>query len=140
MNRLPHSRFIPALVLCVAGSFASQRADATIDIFPKEVQIRNVPLSVHIINSGDRAEYVSISLRLLKNPGVRIEEETLEAVADIAQPALYAFPFQVTLAPGRVKKSYSNLSEQLKQKQYIGWTSNQSYDLGKRTGQKNSKV
>ena len=104
MNRLPHTRFIPALLLCLAGSFTSQRADATIDISPKEVQIRNAPLSVHIINSGDRTEYVSISLRLLKNPGVRIEEETLEAVADIAQPALYAFPFQVTLAPGQSKK------------------------------------
>ncbi|MBN3787651.1 hypothetical protein G3N94_12185 [Burkholderia sp. Ac-20353] len=86
-----------AALSCSASAFGA------IDLIPKELKVHNKPVSVRIINNGDRAEYVSISLARLLNPGVPLEEEKLEPVGDAAQPTLYAFPFRVSLAPGQSK-------------------------------------
>ena len=78
-------------------------AVATIDVFPKEISVDSGTTSVQIVNNGDRPEYVTISLSRLLNPGVPLKDEKLESVGDEAKPALYAFPFKLTLAPGQTK-------------------------------------
>jgi len=78
-------------------------AVATIDVFPKEISVDSGTASVQIVNNGDRPEYVTISLSRLLNPGVPLKEEKLESIGNEANPALYAFPFKVTLAPGQTK-------------------------------------
>ena len=46
---------------------------------------------------------MSISLSRLMNPGVPLAEEKVEPVGESDQPALYAFPFKISLAPGQSK-------------------------------------
>ncbi|WP_175912016.1 hypothetical protein [Burkholderia metallica] len=78
-------------------------AVATIDVFPKEIPVDSGTANVQIVNNGDRPEYVTISLSRLLNPGVPLKDEKLESVGNEANPALYAFPFKLTLAPGQTK-------------------------------------
>lgn len=87
-------------LLCGGGSAP---AFALIDILPKEVVVRDKAASVRIINQGDRPEYISISLSRLLNPGVELDSERLEPITLALKPMLYAYPFQVTLAPGQSK-------------------------------------
>jgi len=78
-------------------------AFALIDISPKESVVRDKAITVRVINKGDRPEYVSISLSRLLNPGVEQGSERLEPITLMIKPALYAFPFRITLAPGQSK-------------------------------------
>lgn len=91
------------LVAMTVGLAVSTPALAAIDLLPKELVIRDRAEAVQIVNRGDRIEYVSISLERLLNPGVELADEKLESVGDAPQPALYASPFRVTLAPGQTK-------------------------------------
>jgi len=76
---------------------------AAIDLIPKEVVVDDQETSVRIVNNGDRPEYVSIALSHLVNPGVPLADEKVVPVGETDQPALYAFPFKVSLAPGQSK-------------------------------------
>jgi len=76
---------------------------AHVDVAPKLAVVQGKAASVYIVNQGDRAEYVSIALSRLLNPGVEIEQERLEPVAQTEQPALYVSPFKLSLAPGQSK-------------------------------------
>lgn len=76
---------------------------AHIDVAPKLAVVQGKPASVQIVNQGDRTEYVSIALSRLLNPGVAIEQERLEPVAQMEQPALYVYPFKLSLGPGQSK-------------------------------------
>ncbi|WP_256976841.1 hypothetical protein [Burkholderia sp. AU31652] len=78
-------------------------AAAAIDLIPKDITLKHDVDSVQVVNNGARTEYVSVSLSRLLNPGVPLESERLEAVGDVAQPSLYAYPFRMTLAPGQTK-------------------------------------
>ncbi|MBU9443353.1 hypothetical protein KTE62_16655 [Burkholderia multivorans] len=76
---------------------------AAIDLIPKEIVIDGQETAVQVINNGDRPEYVSISLSRLLNPGVPLADEKVEPVGESDAPALYAFPFKISLAPGQSK-------------------------------------
>lgn len=76
---------------------------AAIDLIPKEAEVRDQAVFARVINNGTHPEYVEISLARLLNPGVPLKDERLEPVGDMAQPALYAFPFRFSLAPGQTK-------------------------------------
>ncbi|MGS1105620.1 hypothetical protein ACVCNH_05175 [Achromobacter anxifer] len=90
--------FVPALWLtAVAPAFAH------IDVQPKLAVVQGQPASVQIVNQGDRAEYVSIALSRLHNPGVDTAQERLELVAQTEHPSLYVYPFRLSLAPGQSK-------------------------------------
>ncbi len=78
-------------------------AFALIDISPKEIVVQDKPITVQIINKGERPEYVSITLSRLLNPGVELGSEQLEPITRASKPMLYAFPFRITLAPGQSK-------------------------------------
>ncbi|WP_260433563.1 hypothetical protein [Burkholderia sp. Bp8998] len=56
-----------------------------------------------VVNHGWHPEYVEISLSRLLDPGVPLKDERLEEVGDSAHPALYAYPFRFSLAPGQTK-------------------------------------
>ncbi|WP_334043176.1 hypothetical protein [Burkholderia ambifaria] len=90
-------------VACVIALAFPVSAAAAIDMIPKDVKLKNKVTSVQVINNGDHAEYVSVSLSRLLNPGVPLESERLEPVGDIAQPSIYASPFRMSLAPGQTK-------------------------------------
>ncbi|GAB7538902.1 hypothetical protein [Burkholderia sp. 3C] len=91
---------------CAAGVAAMAvpiSAAATIDVGPKDATVRSGVTSITVVNNGNRAEYVSVTLSRLLNPGAPQEDERLEPVGDAARPALYAYPFQMSLAPGQTK-------------------------------------
>jgi len=90
-------------IAAMLGALIPGIAVATIDVFPKEISVDSGTTRVQIVNNGDRPEYVTISLSRLLNPGVRLKDEKLESVGNDAKPALYAFPFKLTLAPGQTK-------------------------------------
>ncbi|MGS1007221.1 hypothetical protein [Achromobacter anxifer] len=90
------------LLLFLASPLAAP-ASAHVDVAPKLAVVQGKPASVHIVNQGDRAEYVTIALSRLLNPGVEAEQERLEPVAQTEQPALYVSPFKLSLAPGQSK-------------------------------------
>ncbi|QKH34749.1 hypothetical protein FOC84_07225 [Achromobacter pestifer] len=90
-------------LLLLLASWLAAPASAHIDVTPKLAVVQGKPASVHIVNQGDRAEYVSITLSRLLNPGVETEPERLEPVAQTEQPALYVYPFKLSLAPGQSK-------------------------------------
>lgn len=99
--RLP--RTLHSLIALIGGLSLSVSASGAIDLLPKELAVHDQAVSVRIVNNGDRAEYVSISLARLLNPGVPLADEKLEPIGETARPALYAFPFRVSLAPGQSK-------------------------------------
>ncbi|MEK7886888.1 hypothetical protein AAB992_07180 [Burkholderia contaminans] len=88
-------------VACTAALAFPVSAVAAIDMLPKDVTLDENVTSIRVINNGDRAEYVSVSLSRLLNPGVPLESERLEPVGDIDQPSIYASPFRLSLAPGQ---------------------------------------
>ncbi|WP_414442794.1 hypothetical protein [Burkholderia sp. 22PA0106] len=90
-------------VAALAAMAAPIPAAATIDVSPKDAKISDDVTSIRVVNNGSRAEYVSVTLSRLLDPGVPIENEHLEPVGDAARPALYAYPFQMSLAPGQTK-------------------------------------
>ncbi|WP_088157671.1 hypothetical protein [Achromobacter xylosoxidans] len=85
------------------ASWLAAPALAHIDVMPKLAVVQGKPASVHIVNQGDRAEYVSVTLSRLLNPGVEPEQERLEPIAQTEQPALYVYPFKLSLGPGQSK-------------------------------------
>lgn len=90
-------------LLLLACAAIPAPAFALIDISPKEIVVQDKPTTVRIINNGERPEYVSINLSRLLNPGVEVDSEKLESITLVSKPALYAFPFRITLAPGQSK-------------------------------------
>lgn len=90
-------------IACMATLAFPISAVAAIDMVPKDVTLKETVTSVEVINNGDRAEYVSVSLSRLLNPGVPFENERLEPVGEIDQPSIYASPFRMSLAPGQTK-------------------------------------
>lgn len=93
-----------AWAVLIAACFAvTGPARAAIDVTPKVVEVEASGKPVKIINRGHEVEYVSISLSRLLNPGVPLEEERLQSIGDVGHPALYAYPFHLTLAPGQTK-------------------------------------
>ncbi|WP_258128807.1 hypothetical protein [Achromobacter anxifer] len=91
------------LLLLFLGAALVAPASAHVDVTPKLAVVQGKPASVYIVNRGDRAEYVSIALSRLLNPGVETEQERLEPVAQTEQPVLYVSPFKLSLAPGQSK-------------------------------------
>ncbi|WP_414442787.1 hypothetical protein [Burkholderia sp. 22PA0106] len=87
----------------LAAMAAPMSAAATIDVSPKDAKVGAEVTSIKVVNNGNRTEYVSVTLSRLLNPGVPLEDEHLEPVGDAARPALYAYPFQMSLAPGQGK-------------------------------------
>ncbi|WP_304992925.1 hypothetical protein [Burkholderia plantarii] len=90
-------------VLIAACCGVAKPAQAAIDVLPKVVEVEQSGKPVKIVNRGHDVEYVSISLSRLLNPGVPLEEERLQSIGDTEHPALYAYPFHLTLAPGQSK-------------------------------------
>ncbi|MEK7886880.1 hypothetical protein AAB992_07140 [Burkholderia contaminans] len=90
-------------VACTAALAFPISAAAAIDMLPKDVTLKRTVTWVQVVNNGDRAEYVNVSLSRLMNPGVPFESERLEPVGDIDQPSIYASPFRLSLAPGQTK-------------------------------------
>lgn len=93
----------PCYCLLLLAPWLAAPALAHVDVTPKLAVVRGKPASVLIVNQGDRAEYVSITLSRLLNPGVASEQERLEPVAQTEQPYLYVYPFRLSLAPGQSK-------------------------------------
>ena len=79
-------------------------ASALIDVYPKEIEVRDEAVQVTVSNQGDRPEYVSVSLSRLLNPGVPLRDEKLEPIGQTTAPTLYAAPFQMSLSPGQSKR------------------------------------
>nr|WP_244109091.1 hypothetical protein [Burkholderia anthina] len=90
-------------VACVVALAVPVSAAAAIDMMPKDITLKSEVTTVQVINNGDHAEYVSVSLSRLLNPGVPLESERLEPVGDIGQPSIYAYPFRMALAQGQTK-------------------------------------
>ncbi|ADP14381.1 hypothetical protein AXYL_01035 [Achromobacter xylosoxidans A8] len=90
-------------LLLLLASWLAAPAFAHIDVTPKLAVVQGKPASVHIVNQGDRAEYVSVTLSRLLNPGVEPEQERLEPVVQTEQPALYVYPFKLSLGSGQSK-------------------------------------
>ncbi|UQO37171.1 hypothetical protein [Burkholderia cepacia] len=82
----------------------SGSACAAIDLMPKEITVGKNTTTVEVVNTGDRPEYVTISLARLLNPGVPLSEEKMEQIGDASKPALYAFPAKLSLAPKQTKR------------------------------------
>lgn len=93
----------PWFWLCLAHVLLPGTAWAVIDVQPKVLVVHEEPMTMEISNLGERAEYVSISLSRLLNPGVELEVENLEAITQSQNPPLYASPFKVSLRPGQSK-------------------------------------
>ncbi|WP_404823536.1 hypothetical protein [Burkholderia arboris] len=91
------------LLVTMIATFGPDHAGATIDVLPKELSIGSDTATVQVMNNGGRAEYVTISLSRLLNPGVPLDEEKLEPVGNAARPTLYASPFRLSLGPGQTK-------------------------------------
>ncbi|MGS0895679.1 hypothetical protein ACVBGC_24580 [Burkholderia stagnalis] len=90
--------------LCMAPALLAPAVSfSAIDLLPKEATVEAKETTVQVINNGDRPEYVTISLSRLLNPGVPLENERLEPVGDSTQPALYAYPFRMSLGAGQSK-------------------------------------
>ncbi len=90
-------------LLLLLASWLAAPALAHIDVTPKLAVVQGEPALIHVVNQGDRAEYVSITLSRLLNPGVEADQERLEPVAQTEQPTLYVSPFKLSLAPGQTK-------------------------------------
>jgi len=98
LRALVRAAIVPIVCVSVPGT-----GFGAIDLLPKEFVVRDQTVSAEIVNNSDHAEYVSISLVRLLNPGVPPDEEKLEPIGEVSQPALYAFPFRVSLAPRQHK-------------------------------------
>nr|WP_241011461.1 hypothetical protein [Burkholderia sp. Ac-20392] len=94
---------VRAITVLVAGWSISVPIFGAVDLIPKEIEVRDEAVSAQIVNNGDHAEFVSISLAHLLNPGVPLADEKIESVGDMAEPALYVYPFRMSIAPGQRK-------------------------------------
>ena len=92
---------LPSALLAL---LCSAPASALIDVYPKEIEVRDEAVQVTVSNQGDRPEYVSVSLSRLLNPGVPLRDEKLEPIGQTTAPTLYAAPFQMSLSPGQSKR------------------------------------
>lgn len=100
---MPWRAMVRAAVVPIVCMSVSDAGFGAIDLLPKEFVVRDRAVSAEIVNNSDHAEYVSISLARLLNPGVPVDDEKLEPIVEMSQPALYAFPFRVSLAPRQRK-------------------------------------
>jgi hypothetical protein len=103
MNECLWRSFFGGCAIAIAGFTAPWPVLGAIDLIPKEAVVRDKTVFAHVINNGTHPEYVEVSLSRLLNPGVPLKEEKLEDVGNSANPALYAFPFRFSLAPGQTK-------------------------------------
>ncbi|CAI2160903.1 putative fimbrial protein TcfA [Serratia fonticola] len=76
---------------------------AFIDIFPKITEMKADQTEVRVTNTGDKPEYVDITLFEVTNPGVPPEEEQRIPLGIIKEPYLYAAPFKLSLGPHQDK-------------------------------------
>ncbi|MBR8656102.1 hypothetical protein KDH83_22585 [Achromobacter sp. Marseille-Q0513] len=88
----------------ILALLCSAPASALIDVYPKEIEVRDEAVLVTVSNQGDRPEYVSVALSRLLNPGAPLRDEKLEPIGQTTVPTLYATPFQLTLSPGQSKR------------------------------------
>ena len=95
--------FTNGLIFILCGLAVSSPASALINVTPSVTEVADKPATFNISNTGDRPEFVSISLSRLLNPGVEFKDERLEAIVQVTQPRLYATPFKLMLAPGQSK-------------------------------------
>ncbi|WP_411704645.1 hypothetical protein [Edaphovirga cremea] len=76
---------------------------AFIDISPKIAEMKDDHAEVRVTNTGDKPEYVEITLFEVTNPGVPPEEEQRIPLGIIKEPYLYAAPFKLSLGPRQDK-------------------------------------
>ena len=96
--------FTSGLFFVMCGLVLASPASALINVTPSVTQVWDKPVTLDISNTGDRPEFVSISLSRLLNPGVDFADERLESIVQVTEPKLYATPFKLMLAPGQSKK------------------------------------
>lgn len=112
MKRLAHLIFCAGCCLApIAPAFA------LINIQPMITEVRDKPVTVTVENTGERPEYVSITLSRLYNPGVEQADERLESMVMAQKPVLYVSPFKLQLAPGQSKKITLKPLETVEQEQ-----------------------
>lgn len=88
------------LLLCLLPLGAAQ---ALINISPKILEMSDEKALVQVINVGDTAEFVDISLFEVSNPGVPVDEEQLIPLGISKDPYLFAVPFKLSLGPHQQK-------------------------------------
>ncbi|MFC0226562.1 hypothetical protein [Serratia aquatilis] len=91
---------VTVLLLLILPSYAAQ---AVIDISPKVLEISKDRAEVYITNTGDKPEFVDITLFELSNPGVAPDEEQRIPLGLVREPYLYASPFKLSLGPRQEK-------------------------------------
>lgn len=69
---------LPSALLAL---LCSAPASALIDVYPKEIEVRDEAVQVTVSNQGDRPEYVSVSLSRLLNPGVPLRVKSWSPLA-----------------------------------------------------------
>ncbi|AHK19470.1 MULTISPECIES: hypothetical protein [Yersinia pseudotuberculosis complex] len=94
-----------ALVFAVI-SLLPLSATGVIDIQPQIVEIQQANTVVTVINHGITAEYITVQLYRLNNPGVAPELESLTPVGYQQQPLLFAAPLKLTLGPRQSGKIF----------------------------------
>lgn len=77
---------------------------ALIDISPKVLEVNDEQAVVNVINTGDKPEFVNITLYQVTNPGVPSQEEQTIPLGLIKDPSLYATPFKLSLGPRQQKQ------------------------------------
>ncbi len=92
------------LLAAIPALLSSAPASALIDVYPKEIEVRDEAVQVTVSNQGDRPEYVSVALSRLLNPGVPLSDEMLEPIGQVEAPTLFATPFRLSLSPGQSKR------------------------------------
>lgn len=86
-------------LLFIAASFLPLSVFAAIDIQPHVQEVQQESAVVTVTNHGAEAEYVTVQLYQLNNPGESPEQESLTPVGEQVQPALFATPAKMTLGP-----------------------------------------
>lgn len=95
-------------------------AAGVIDIQPQVVELQQVNTVVTVINHGMTAEYITVQLYRLNNPGVASELESLTPVGYQQQPLLFATPLKLTLGPRQSGKIFLHALGAPEQEQVIG--------------------
>lgn len=95
------SKAAALLVLCALPYGVAQ---ALIDIRPKILEMEGQQAAVGVINTGDKSEFVEITLFELTNPGMPPEQEQRIPLGIIKTPHLYAAPFKLSLGPRQEKQ------------------------------------
>ncbi|HDL6627112.1 TPA: hypothetical protein PXJ32_003856 [Yersinia enterocolitica] len=86
-------------LLFIVASALPLAALAVIDIQPHVQEVQQESAVVTVTNHGAEAEYVTVQLYKLNNPGEPPEQELLTPVGEQLQPALFAAPAKMTLGP-----------------------------------------